>query len=494
MNIANTLNPTHVLAPASLPRFPALYRWMRRLRAPATAAILIAGTVSLNYLAAQFPARWDLTPNGSHTLSAATVEFLQGLREPMEVTAFYPGLPPEALSDLLRQFERHAASPFTWEVLDPVQNIARAAHFGNKVEADARRVYVVSGEKKEEIDASEAPLTEERLVTAMVRMTSEARKVYFLQGEREYDIESDAPDGYLDLAGALERQNYTVAPLMLTGATPVPRDCQVLVLGGPRMALGEEAAASIRDYLDRGGSALFLIESALRGPAGTVPEGAVHPTLNEIMGEWGIHSGDDVVVDMANHLGQDIGCPATNRYPEHKKIVNGLGITFFLRPRSIGFHQPSGRRRVLAARLVETAGEGTSWAETDKNLFVQFTPGADRPGPVTLAGLVMQHPDTWEEGRTPTKIVAIGDADFVTNQYSGRHSNLALVLNSVAWLAQRENLPAGVATQEEAPRLDLTRADQELAARAMAAPPLMLGVVGLLVWRRRRRHLPGRHD
>jgi ABC-type uncharacterized transport system involved in gliding motility auxiliary subunit len=118
--------------------------------------------------------------------------------------------------------------------------------------------------------------------------------------------------------------------------------------------------------------------------------------------------------------------------------------------------------------------------------------GKDLPGPVTIAAVLMQDPKTWKDGRQ-TKIVVIGDADFVTNQYTGRYSNLELVVNSVSWLAQREIL---LGDENQAPpeaRLEMTSRDLKLAVGGLSLVPIAAALIGAAVWARRGRHAKLRH-
>src|SRR5205823_1334965 len=55
----------------------------------ATAAVLIAALVGLNYIAVKKPKTWDLTKNKIYTLSDQTDGVLKGLKEEVRVLAFF---------------------------------------------------------------------------------------------------------------------------------------------------------------------------------------------------------------------------------------------------------------------------------------------------------------------------------------------------------------------------------------------------------------------
>ncbi|MBI4870928.1 MAG: GldG family protein [Candidatus Riflebacteria bacterium] len=460
---------------------------VRILRATLLLGVAFALVAGANWAARRCNLRWDLTRLSSHTLSQRTLEVLAGLNQNVKVTAFHPGLAPEALTDLLDEFARRSGGRVATEVLDPVQNLGYAAQFGNKIDVSEKRVFIQAGKSREQLDCTETPLDENRLAAALYRTANDASKVYFLRGHDEYDWKSKSPEGLGKLAAALEELNLRVESLELATAGKIPADCRVLVIAGARTTPGEEEYREIRRYLQDGGHVLFLVESAFRTAGGTptAQEGRMNPSWNEVLDEWGVHVGDDVVVDLSNHLGQDLGCPAVSTYPDHDKIVKGLGITFYIRPRSISFNRNE-KRKVLYAPLVRSMGEETSWAETDRTLYTRYDQGEDLAGPVTIGAVLLQDPTTWKDGKA-AKLVVIGDADFVQNQYTNKYSNLDLVLNSITWLAQREVLAGEERNAPPEARLEMTARDLKLAVGGLALAPLAAAGLGAGVWARRGR-------
>jgi len=174
---------------------------------------------------------------------------------------------------------------------------------------------------------------------------------------------------------------------MLGVEEKVPEDCDVLIVAGPRNPLIEEEEEIIKEYLENGGDAFFLIENTpITTPDKplTEEEKRKNPSLNNILNHWGIKIADDIVVDLANHIGQDVGCPATRNYPPHKAIIKDLDYTFYIRPRSISILE-NRRKSIKVAPVVLTASDESSWGETDRTLNVKFDKGVDVPGPVPIA-------------------------------------------------------------------------------------------------------------
>jgi ABC-type uncharacterized transport system involved in gliding motility auxiliary subunit len=93
----------------------------------------------------------------------------------------------------------------------------------------------------------------------------------------------------------------------------------------------------------------------------------------------------------------------------------------------------------------------------------------------------------YERDGTETRIVAIGDADFVTNRYFRALYNLDLALNAVHWAAQREariTLRPKLRTNVQFP-LPVADSLEMLYGIGLLVPELLL-LVGGVVWLRRR--------
>jgi len=471
-----------------------------RLSVVVGVALSVIGVFEANVFAHLHECRLDLTEAKTHTLKPQTLACLGRLKDKVSITALYAGPPPDAVKDLLEEFEREGHGLLSQEIVDPLQRIGYAAQFGPRIDGSERRVVVRTSQvgdrpgRREEINCKESALSEDRLTAALIKLTGGQKKAYFVTGHQEYDTENKKDGGYSQLKEALERQNITVSTVILATVNQVPVDCNVLVVGGARREFSKDEKARLVEFQARGGSVLFLLESASRGQPGetsaaregvsTAREG-VNPAFNDIFSAWGLQVGNDVVVDLANHIGQDVGCPAVSTYPPHDKIVNSLGITFYIRPRSLTFAKQCDSQ-VYFAPLVQTMGGESSWAESDRGLFVKYQPGQDLPGPVAIAGVFLRPPAKGAKSQVGAKMIVIGNASFVTNEFVDRYSNLDLVVNAVAWLSEAEPLlSSGI--KNDPPKLAVTSKDLQRAQVILGLTPLGVMSLGVVVWWRRHR-------
>ncbi len=467
-------------------------------------------TVAVNYLAFRYDRRWDLTKARQHTLSGATASFLKSLKDNVEFIAFYVGLPPKYLEDLFKEYERLSGGKIKTSIVDPLVEIGYAAQFGNIISGKEKKVIVQASSGRKDVDFTDAPLTEEQVTNALMRVTRETRRVYFLAGHGEYNITSEEDKGLKTLTQLLAKNNMESSSMFLAADGRIPEDCDVLVIAGPREPLAADEEQIVQDYLKKGGDALFLVEHTLI----TTPDKALtdddlqkNPSLNSLLASWGVRVANDTVVDLASHASGDVGSPATRNYMPHEAIVKDLDYTFYIRPRSISI---LGNRRgsVKVAPLVLTASDDKSWGETNRNLLVKYDQFLDRPGPVPIA-FVMAEPkgsgvpaETSEVGvpasstglsggagkekSSDTRLAVFTDADFLSNAFIGQYSNAEMGLNVINWLSEMDYQVFIDRKDAGVERLDLTSRQKRIVAVILWAMPIFIAAGGIIVWMRQR--------
>ncbi len=448
-------------------------------------SLSMAFLLGSNYFSSRFPYRWDVTQHGQHTLTLATIDFVKGVKKPLELTAFYVGLPPKYLEDLLNEYERISDGVITTKIIDPIEDIAYAAEFGNVINGKERKLIVISGNERKDVDFSDAALSEEQVTNALARVAREPRKVYFLSGHGEFSASNQNNEGLSLFADLLNSNNISSHSLMLGIEQSIPEDCDVLIIAGPRTDLTDQERALVEGYLEQGGDALFLIENgAIARPevALTAQQEGNNPSLNYILNNWGINIGNDTIVDLDSHVGGDVGSPATRNYVAHKAITEGLDYTFYIRPRSITALQDR-RATIELAPIVVSATKQQSWAETNRTMEVNFDAGLDIPGPVPIAYVIWEEKEQGEE--SDTRIIAFTDADFLSNAYINQYSNAAMGINIVSWLSELDYTVFLNQKNTEVERLDLTSKQKRMIAALLFLMPLLIAIAGIFIWIRR---------
>lgn len=467
----------------------------KRLRKLAIVLCIVTTSVGFlgasHYLANSSDIRWDITQDKQHTLSKNTIDYVSTLTSEVQLTAFHVGLQPKYLQDLFQEYERVSAGVIKTEIIDPIEQIAYAAKFGNAINADERKVIVQSGDNRKDVDFSLKALSENQLINAISSVSRAPRTVYFLTGHGEYSILNNEYAGLSKFKQLLTDNNIQSKNLMLGISQSIPADCDVLIIAGPQNALSPNEEIVISDYLIKGGDALFLIEHTMV----TTPDKLLsaeqlqkNPSLNNILNQWGLDVQSDIVVDFTNHVGDDVGSPATKNYQLHKALTEGLDYTFYVRPRSIKV-LPQIRKNIKYAVIASTASTENSWAETNRTLDIQFDPNTDTPGPVPFSYVVIEEKDADIPNvkTSDTRLIVFTDADFLSNVYINQYSNAQMGLNLVNWLAELDYKPFVNAKEIEVQRLDLTSKQKRQVIVILFLLPFFFVVAGLAVWLRKTR-------
>ena len=470
-------------------------------------ALALGILVAANYVLSRQNVRWDLTAAQQYSLSDQTRRVLESLEAPVSVLVFAREAEFPGFRDRLDEYA-YVSPQVNVEYVDVDRNPVRARQY----EVQAYGTIVFEYEGRVERTTSN---TEQELTNALIKaVEGEERTVYFVQGHGERDPEGDGRDGYGAVRDALGRDNFRVETVVLAQTGEAPADATVLVVAGPSTDLLPSEADLLRDYLAGGGKLLLMLD-----PPDAEGEGPPQPNLTALAGEWGLELGSDVVVDasgVGQLLGTDASVPVAASYPPHA-ITDGFNLlTAFPLARSV--RPVAGGVAGRVGEVVVETGD-RSWAEADLG---QLAAGevtldedaGDVPGPVPIAAVVSQvidEPEPADDGQdaagdadeeaeagadeadgdddTPpeARLAVFGDSDFASNAAVGIQGNRDLVLNTINWLAQQENLIAIRPREPEDRRITLT-ADQQARVYwlSLLLLPGFIAGAGFYTWWNRR--------
>lgn len=465
-------------------------------------AILVGlGILGLvNWLGARHYQRFDWTSAGLYTLSGKSTEVLRNLEQPVTVTVFLTeGSPLYAeTQELLKRYQ--AASPLvSVETLNPERNPARAQAFLSEMGDIRLSVVFRSGEKKKvvpvdalaELDFARARMGgepvlkafkgEQEFTAAILTVTQErSPKVVFTKGHGERPVAGRVRDGLERLVDLLKQDNCTVEEWDSLEDQKVPDGTDLVVVAGPRTGFTFPETDALLAYLAEGGRALLLLDPEFApGPGNRMTELGLGPVLEA----WGVKLGDDIVVDPGNALplmGPETVVARSFRSHPVTKLLEGLPVVFPV-VRSVVPADPL-PEGVKAEVLVETSPDG--WGETNLAALETRVERDDRDvaGPVSLA-LAVEASD----GRK-TRVVVVGDADFVSSGGIANAANLYLATSAVNWLLERESLISIPPKSTDQVAVTLSRTDiGRLSAFVLLVLPLTAIGLGIAVWLRRRR-------
>lgn len=472
------------------------------------AAGVIGVMVAIAYLSVQFPARLDMTEEGKYSLSEQTLTMLTRLKKPVHITFFHDPLMRETVE--LYELMARQTDKLTLELFDPMLNPAAARLRG--VQFAGTSILESEGRKMQISGSSETDIA-----NAILRVSlGVTQRACFLDGHREPDPFSIESHDHMEGAGhshglgvqyvlheqhgmakarnALETLNYTVEKISLSRSKSADAlsGCALIVVAGPKLSLQPAEVSTIQRFLAAGGNGFFLLDPF------------VTTGLEPVLREYSIVLDDDIVIDEASHFWADPSSPAVTDYNYHQ-IARDLPLTFFPGARSLS---PS-PQRIPGTDVIPLANSSKqSFGETDPTR-ARFEKGKDMPGPVTIMAVATRRPapandalyrnlDTEKKAKNVSqmasvpvtghsRIAVIGDSDFATNSFFHIMGNGKLFLNTVNYLASKENLIGLEPRSSDLPRVNLTNRQMKgTFFLAVILIPALFAVVGLAVWWKQR--------
>ncbi len=441
---------------------------------------VLALVIFLGALAGRHHLRWDFSQGQSHTLAPQTVKVLKGLQQPVKAYAFFKDNQAgrrQAEDELAKYayLNRH----FSYQFINPDAEPAMAKRFGVRAYGT---VVLVAGKKEERIQLPE----EQALTNALIRLTRKGKKtVYFLAGHGEPSLDGLAKEDYSHLKKAITGNNYVVKSLLLATSSQVPPDASVVIIAGARKDLFPQEKQRLSAYLAGGGSLLIMLDPIS------------HAGLKGWLDKRGIVVGDDLVLDKNSSLfGMSPAVPMVMQYGFHD-ITRPLEGTFCFFPeaRSVSLKAKL-PQNVKGVELMKTSAN--SWAETNLKALEHGEANfekekGDTMGPISLGVAVTitgQKPKDAPADKPAPKghLVVLGDSEFANNNNLDQAGNRDLVLNSVSWLAEEEDLVSIRAKKRGNQPLLLQPAQARLVFwLPVVVWPLALAVLGAVVVIRRRK-------
>ena len=441
--------------------------------------LILVLAVAVTLLSDRHYFRWDVTASGEHTLSDKTLQALKTIQEPVKAIAFVKEPSEEAsnVKKLLASYEYHLKG-LSFEMVDPDRNPALTRQY------DIKALNTVILEGFGQSQTVKTP-DEESLTNALVRLSKgRTEKVYWVMGHGERPLKSTAQESLASIHQNLSNQNYEFEELTLA-QKDIPSDAALVVVAAPEKNLFPEEVASLKRFLNKGGSLLIFLEPYQDGG------------LKEFLREYGVVMSSDMVVDkMSRVMGGDFLLPMIVTYGNHEITKNFRLLSFFSLARSVEVDKGVKKKGLTLTNLALTSQE--SWSETDRDALNQGKArldAEDRQGPLSLAVIVELDPKEakGEEGKEEDKITGegklavFGDADFASNKFVSLAGNSELMINTMNYLVGRKDLITIPEKERPADHLMLSR-NQGLMLFwiPVVGIPLLVIVLGVVVWRKRR--------
>ncbi|MFT5504805.1 MAG: ABC-type uncharacterized transport system involved in gliding motility auxiliary subunit [Gammaproteobacteria bacterium] len=431
--------------------------------------IIILGVLA--WLSQQHRFSFDLSANNRNSLSSASVRLIKTIEAPMQITLFVS--PAHQNRDLLKRlFKLYAgqSSYISFQALNPDLFPEKLREFDIRYDGEV----VIEFEDRHETTSqfTESGIT--NLIQQLVRQ--QERWLVFLQTHGERDPFSEANHDYSLLAEKLAAQGYQIETLSLLDSSEIPDNTDVLVLANPQTELLPGEISRLEDYIDAGGSFLWLTEPSQTDNA-----------LEGLTDRLNVEFLPGTIIDPNSQLfGLDRADFAlVSDYPRHPITAAIDSVGLFPASTAVEFFGADefwDMKKLLLS-------SPKSWNETGpmQNELINGDHDDELQGPLTI-GLTLASSHQDDQGRLfEQRVAVIGDADFLSNQYIGNGSNLDLGLNLVNWLSHDDSMIS--ITPKPAPDTELKLSETQQLILALGfgliLPLLLFGNAARLWYRRR---------
>ncbi len=453
--------------------------------------LLVLGIlVLINSFLARHHYRFDFTEAKLHSLSDQSVNVLKNLKDEVRIKLFFreDNFSRQKMEHLMKIYAYHSKK-IKYEFIDPDKNPGLVKRY--EISEDGTTIFEY-GDKESRITSS----NEEDITNAIIKITREKKKdIYFLEGHGEASIEETRERGYSQAKSELEKLGYEVKKLSLALSETFPKDCMLLVIGGPEKDLLPHELETIKDYIFQGGRVFLMVD----------PENS--PGLKPFLKDFGIKLEDDLIVDPVSRLlGGDYFMPVVSEYEYHEITKRFRYATFFPYARSVdkADEVPEG---LTVEVIAKTSSNAWSERELDQRQ-VRFNKDKDKGGPIPVAVVtkIKQKQETQESNRaedeeeiqgeksaekeksgTEGRLAVFGDSDFATNNYYNLSGNGNLFLNTINWLTEEADL-ISIQPKTQSPKtIHLTPSQGRMIFFvSLIILPLIILVSGVSIWIRRR--------
>jgi hypothetical protein len=462
----------------------------------------------VNSYAFKHYARWDFSRDQKYALSDKTKRFLDSLKGKMRVTVFFSPTTPITtdVQNLLTEYQYAGKGKIDVEQIDPERNLSRAKELFDKykvvtdesllvLDYDGRNKTVKASEMAD-VDQSEAAFGEgprvaafkgEQAITgAMIDLVEGKKKTLgYVTGHKEPPL-SVPTSPITVLKTFIENENIKFQELNLLDQPVIPADVNAVIILGPQYDFSDREMNVLRDFWDKQGRILLLIDPA-----------ANTPRLRAFLDELGVRVNDDRLMvfvrtgiqelaltrDVQAHFLGD--SPVTKRLADVRTIFVGGTASLTLDPNR-------GRAANIRLEPLIQAEKGY-FAESDYNSDNQAKLQADaqKAGDMPLTIGASAEKGGSADARlqvNSSRLVAVTNATFVQDSAIMQdQAALDFVSGAVNWLLSREQL-IGIAPKIPKPltfSLD-PEALQRLRWIVLVLMPLIPAVIGTVVWWQRR--------
>ena len=441
----------------------------------------------------------DFTQEKLYTLTEESKEKVKNIEK--DVNIYFVGYTDEDSNlDLAKQYKK-ANEKIVAEAVDADNRPDLSDKYG--IESGTKGIIVECGEKSKILTESDLvtydttsyetiSIAEEKLTSSIVSVTSEkVPKVYFLEGYSEFSLSQNM--NYLNMY--LANEVNEIDTLNILSAGKVPEDCDTLVVTTPNRDFDEIATTAITEYIQAGKNILWLNAA--------VTSKKDMPNVNKILAMYGVKPFEIGIIretdaDKMITGSPDLILPEIENATITEDLYHTTGV-IFINATKVNIEEEKLEELKVEETDLLLASEN-SYFRSNFNIQSDGVKENEEKGTFVVGAqlekTVKEANEENGEGAITSKLVIFGENYFVsdyplnqTSQYAAiqlASYNKDLILNSIAYLVDREE---DITARKDTGTITYTatEAQDTIIKIIIFAVPIIIIIVGIVVWQIRRR-------
>lgn len=456
-------------------------------------AVIIVAFVALNLWVKSLELTdIDFTSEKLHTLSEESKKQVSNIEE--KITIYFFGYEEGSSAvDLAKQYSKENKN-ISVELIDKAERTDLASKYD--IQDGAPIIVIEAGNKSKTLNSSDlyamdyttyeyTDLTEQKLTNGILTVTMvNVPKVYFLTGHNEYDMDTHM----VTFAQKLENEVYDIQKLNFLVKNEIPEDCSVLVIASPENDFTDYETELITNYINNGGNILWLNDPYSH-------EGTL-ANVQKILDLYGIELSNEGVVFEEDTSKMLVQTPymilPEIEYTSITGELSNNGTVLLIDAGRITYKDDEKLEELgVSSQTILTSSE-KAFFRTNLKLTSYTATSEDEKGSSILGALMQKKLDNDKISNLVIYSNNLFAADYPITIQSQQvsaayfYNNMDLVLNSVSYLADREDT---ITIRKSINTIYYTATEQEdtVVKIIIFGVPVIIIIAGIIVWQIRRR-------
>jgi gliding-associated putative ABC transporter substrate-binding component GldG len=498
------------------------------------ALLILAILIVVNIISIRIFTRFDLTAQNLYTLTDASKKLVGSLDDRVNIKAYFTEDLPAPYNntrrdvlDMLNDYKAYSHGNLTYEFISPEDSKGEeeAQQQGippvqvqvvNHDKLEVKRAYlglVMMYEDRKEVlpVIQNVSSLEYDISSALHRLTMrEKKKVGYTTGHGEADLTS-MKEAYQELS-----KQYSVVPVDLSHPVSIDQTISALLVIAPTKTFNDSAKYQIDQYIMHGGKVAFLLNAINASLQQQVAQ-PLSLGLDDLLAQYGVRVNQDLVRDAqcanVNLTQQQMGFTiqsqipfpymvAASNFSPSNMIVKDLHNVIFPFVSSVDTTAiaSKGLKAEVLARSSKHSGRQTGFFPIDPmhRYTLEELSESNIPLAVVVDGsfksfftgknFTADQTESALDKSPNTRIIVVGDGDFMNDNVARNPDNLALFANTVDYLTDDAGLITIRSKNVELPSLEEVSDGTKKTVKYgnLLLPPVIVIAYGLFRWRSRR--------